>query len=79
MAGSHYQPETLRIRVGDTVRFTNDDTVDHTVFAPTIGFAFDLGRQKPGEARSYRFGRAGRIEVECVNHGHMLMTVEVTP
>lgn len=77
MAGGRYQPAVVAAKVGDTVRFVNDDTSDHTVFAPTIGYAFDLGRQKPGEARTYRLGKPGRIEVECVNHGHMMMVLEV--
>lgn len=79
MAGGRYQPATLSAKVGDTVRFVNDDTADHAVFVPTIGKAFDLGRQKAGEQKVYKLGQPGRLEVECVNHGRMQMVVEVSP
>src|SRR5687768_421257 len=54
MAGMTYTPATITVRVGDNIRFINDDTVDHVVFVPTVGHAIDLGGQKPDEARDMK-------------------------
>lgn len=78
MSGANYSPSQIDGRVGDTIRFVNDDTVNHDVFVPTGGFGIDLGRQEPGDERAMPLGKAGAFEVECVFHGHMLLTVSVT-
>ena len=79
MSGSQFSPATIEAAVGDTVRFVNDDTMDHNVFVPTAGFAIDLGRQEPGSETSYTLGKAGSFEVECVFHDFMTARVEVSP
>lgn len=79
MAGMAYTPDVITARVGDSIRFVNDDAADHVVFVPTVGHAIDLGGQKPGEAREMNLMKAGRFEVECANHDHMLLAVEVLP
>ncbi len=77
MAGGDYQPKQVTVAVGDTIRFVNDDGVDHNVFVPTAAFAADLGKQEPGQEAVMTVGKAGAFEVECVFHDHMLTTVEV--
>jgi plastocyanin len=79
MAGMTYAPHMITAKVGDSIRFVNDDTADHVVFVPTVGHAIDLGGQKPGEAREMKLMKTGKFEVECANHDHMLLTVEVLP
>ena len=79
MAGMAYSPAKLTARVGDTIRFVNDDTADHVVFVPTAGHAVDLGAQEPGTEKTLTLMTPGAFEVECVNHDHMLLTVEVEP
>jgi plastocyanin len=79
MAGMAYAPGMITARIGDGIRFVNDDTADHVVFVPTVGHAIDLGGQKPGEAREMKLMKAGRFEVECANHDHMLLTIAVLP
>lgn len=79
MKNETYQPGNLAAKVGDTLRFVNDDSEAHNVFVPTVGYAFDLGKQEPDESRTITLGKPGRFDVECVIHGHMLMTVDVTP
>jgi plastocyanin len=79
MAGASYVPERLDARVGDTIRFVNEDATDHQPFVPTVGFAFDLGKQEPGTEKVYRLGKPGRFEIECVVHQDMLAIVEVRP
>ena len=77
MKGAAYSPEMVTAAVGDTVRFVNDDDQNHDVFVPTAGFALDLGKQEPGQEKSYVLGKAGKFTVECVFHSHMMTTVEV--
>jgi plastocyanin len=79
MSGLAYAPAKLTARVGDTIHFVNDDTATHVVFAPTAGHAIDLGAQEPGTEKTLPLMKPGTFEVECVNHDHMLLTVEVKP
>ena len=79
MAASVFHPPTLAARVGDTIRFVNDDGTDHGVFVPTVGHAVDLGTQKPEEERELTLLKAGSFDVECTFHEHMILEVEVTP
>jgi plastocyanin len=77
MVGMSYQPAVIQAKVGDVIRFVNDDSADHEVLVPTKGFGVDLGVQKPGQATELPLTRKGRFEVECVIHPHMLLKVEV--
>ncbi|HSG94770.1 MAG TPA: plastocyanin/azurin family copper-binding protein [Afifellaceae bacterium] len=77
MKGAAYAPPTITAAVGDTVRFVNDDDQNHNVFVPTAGFALDLGKQEPGQEKSYVLGKAGTLTVECVFHSDMMTTMEV--
>lgn len=77
MAGAGYTPDRIDARVGDTIRFVNDDGMNHDVFVPTAGHGIDLGRQEPGDERVMTLGKAGTFEAECVFHDHMLLTVAV--
>lgn len=77
MSGNNYAPSEIDGRIGDTIRFVNDDTVNHNVFVPTVGHGLDLGRQEPGDEQMMTLGKAGTFEAECVFHGQMLLTVSV--
>lgn len=77
MSGMAYQPAAIRARVGDVIRFVNDDAAAHEVFVPTKGFGVDLGVQKPGQSAELPLTRSGSFEVECVIHPHMLLKVAV--
>lgn len=77
MAGMAYAPAEVEARVGDTLRFANDDGMEHNVFVPTAGFGIDLGKQEPGTERVMTLGKAGAFEVECVFHPDMLTRVVV--
>src|SRR5688500_8273396 len=79
MAGMAYAPAHLTARVGDTIRFVNDDASDHVVFVPTAGHAIDLGAQEPGIEKTLDLMKPGSFEVECVIHDPMLLTVGVEP
>ena len=77
MEGMEYAPAEVEARVGDTIRFVNDDTLEHNVFVPTVGFGLDLGKQEPGAERTMTPGKAGFFDVECVFHPNMLTKVIV--
>ena len=79
MRGMTYAPATLTVRVGDTIRFVNDDAVNHDVFVPTVGHALHLGTQEPAAEKLLVLMKAGTFRVECAIHAHMLLTVEVLP
>ena len=67
----------LKVKVGDTVRFTNEDSFFHNVFSLSPSKTFDLGSYPKGEFRDVVFDKPGKIEVECAIHPSMRMTIEV--
>jgi plastocyanin len=78
MAGMQYAPQALTARVGDVIRFRNDDAVDHEVFVPTQGFGVDFGPQKPGATVELSLAKGGIFDVECVFHPEMRLRVTVS-
>lgn len=81
MAGFSFEPETIEIAVGDTVRWTNGDATEHTVTAgvdaePTGAFhvTFD-GR---GASAALQFTAPGQYPYFCTPHPFMQGTVNVT-
>lgn len=77
MAGSTYAPAIINARVGDTIRFENDDTENHIVYVPTFGHGINLGGPRPGQSVVMQLGKAGAFRVECVPHANMVVTVNV--
>jgi plastocyanin len=77
MGGATYSPGTVQARVGDSIRFVNDDREDHTVFVPTFGHGIDFGTLKPGQEAVLALAKPGRFRVECVPHPDMLVDVVV--
>jgi len=75
-AGKMFNPETVTIKVGDSVKFNNDDTVAHAVMVqgPTTT---NVGAIKPGEAKELTFDQAGTYEVKCAIHPKMKLTITV--
>ena len=76
MAGTRFEPTTLTIRVGDTVRWFNDDAIPHTVSA-TDG-SWDSGNLAPGQSFEHRFDTAGSYSYLCRYHPGMTGTIEVS-
>jgi len=71
-----FSVSSLSLKVGDTVDFSNEDTVAHNIYSLS-GEPFDLGMMKPAQSKSYTFKKAGTYEVECAIHPNMKMTVTV--
>ena len=72
-----FSPGTLEVRVGDTVTFTNDGGIDHTVTA-TSGAQFDSGSLAPGATFKFRAVKAGTVSYVCTFHPGMQGTIEVS-
>ena len=84
-AARAYDPLTLTIEAGTTVRWTNDDTIAHTVTSGTsdgsVGTAdgaFDSGFINPGETWEYTFDDPGEYDYFCTPHPWMVAAVVVT-
>ncbi|MBT4677015.1 MAG: hypothetical protein HOB67_04090, partial [Acidimicrobiaceae bacterium] len=83
-ADTAYLPAEIRVEVGDTVTWTNDDTVIHTVTSGTstgvVTTADDLfgsGPMVPGDSFSHTFTEAGTFDYFCTPHPWMTGTVVV--
>jgi plastocyanin len=74
-----FSVKKLSIKVGDTVKFVNEDSFAHNVFSLSPVKSFDLGSYGNGGAKSVVFDKPGKVEVECAVHPDMLLAIEVTP
>jgi plastocyanin len=73
-----FSQKTVKVKVGDSVKFVNDDAFAHNVFSLSDTKSFDLGTYSKGGTKSVTFDKAGTVEVECAIHPDMKMTVEVS-
>jgi plastocyanin len=71
--------DKLDIRVGDTVRFTNDDEVSHNVYSATPEMQFEVRIQQPGQSDKVTFTKPGTALVQCAIHPLMKLRVSVAP
>ncbi len=71
----YYDPETIEIDAGDTISWTNDDIVAHTVTSGSteagITDLFDSGLMAIGAAYEHTFSEAGEYEYFCILHPWM--------
>jgi plastocyanin len=79
MSGSTYAPKAMQARVGDTIRFDNDDFENHWVYVPTAGYQVSRAGQKPGETFDIVVRKAGTFTVLCGLHTQMEAKVIVSP
>ena len=73
-----FVPSELEIRAGDTVVFVNEDAFRHNVYSETPGHEFGIAKQKPGDSDSVVFDTPGEVEIRCVIHPQMELTIRVT-
>jgi plastocyanin len=73
----NFSTPSIKIKVGDTIEFKNDDTVYHNIFSLSDTNTFDLGSFGSPESKKVKFDKAGKVEVECAVHKNMKMLVEV--
>lgn len=89
MANKAFAPDDINAKVGDTVTWTNKDTIFHTVTSgtgpsdTTHGKEFDSGLSGPtalttqGKTFSHKFMTAGEFPYFCQLHPTMVGKVEV--
>ncbi len=66
MAGSRFEPATLTVAPGSTVRWFNDDALPHTVTA--ADGSWDSGNLAPGGRFERRFDSPGTYTYLCRYH-----------
>jgi plastocyanin len=71
-----FNPGTVKISAGDTVTWTNDDSVGHDVTGD--GFkSGDAGGIGPGGTYKHKFAKAGTFKYQCTVHPGMTGEVDV--
>ena len=70
-----FTPETLKVSVGTTVKWTNTDEDIHTVMSRTglfVSSAMDTG-----DSFAYTFAKPGTYQIGCSLHPQMAETIVV--
>lgn len=69
--------KSLKIKVGDSVSFKNEDPFVHNIFSLSDTKSFDLGSYPQGQSKTVTFDKPGTVEVECAIHPDMKLTITV--
>jgi amicyanin len=74
-----FSPSSITVKVGETVTWTNNDTIGHTVTSDnnTSGGP-DSSTINNGKTYSFTFKKAGTYGYHCTPHPYMKGTVTVT-
>jgi len=75
--GKTFEPTTLEVNVGDTIKFTNSDAFAHNAYSDDGANEFDIGMQAPGEDYSITLKAAGNLVIGCAIHPSMQLKVAV--
>jgi plastocyanin len=75
--GKSFSVAELKVKIGDTVEFKNDDEVSHNVFSVSKSQPFNTKIQPPGTEAAVTFTTEGTVEVRCAIHPGMKLTVQV--
>ena len=73
-----FSPASMSVHVGDTVLWTNQDTVPHTVTVSSGPAKFNSATLQNGQTFSYKFTKAGTYSYYCSVHPDMKATITVT-
>lgn len=73
--GMAFNPSNISVTAGQTVTFTNKDSVSHTVTADDN--SFDSGTIAPGQSYTKQFDTTGTFSYHCSIHPSMKGSVEV--
>jgi len=76
MQNTAFNPKATTVKVGETVKWTNDDPFDHNV-AATKGGDFHSSNFGQGGTYSYKAVKAGTISYVCTLHPGMDGTLKV--
>jgi plastocyanin len=75
IADFKYDPETVTVKAGAELTWTNSDAAAHTATADDS--SFDTGDLDKGDSKSVTFDNAGSFTYYCRFHPFMKATVEV--
>ena len=73
MANTSFLPQSVELAVGGTIRFTNNDNVDHNA----TGTGLATGNISPGSFAERTLNTAGTINYSCTLHAGMSGTITV--
>jgi len=76
MQNTAFNPKATTVKVGETVKWTNDDPFDHNVTA-TKGEEFKSSNFGQGGTYSYKVDKPGTISYVCTLHPGMDGTLKV--
>jgi plastocyanin len=76
MKNIEYVPKAVTAKVGQTIHWTNGDSVAHTVTSEG-GASFDSGVMDPGKEFSFKVTKAGTINYMCQIHPNQKGTIVV--
>lgn len=68
-----FSPDSLTVKKGTTVKWTNNDSTTHTV----TGDSFDSGDLAPGKTFEHTFDKTGTFSYHCSIHSSMTGDVTV--
>jgi plastocyanin len=75
ISGFAFAPASIMVTLGDSVTWTNNDSVTHTVTADDNSFS--SGDLAPGATYSFTFTKAGTFPYHCSIHPNMTASVVV--
>jgi plastocyanin len=75
LTGSTFAPDTVDVKVGETVRFVNKDGIAHTA---TAEGTFDSGTVDAGATFDFKAEKTGKISYVCLFHPGMTGTIDVS-
>ena len=75
ISGSAFAPQSVDVKVGDTVTFVNKDEIAHTA---TADGTFDSKTLEQGASFDFKATQAGKIDYVCLFHPGMTGTLNVT-
>jgi plastocyanin len=76
MRNIKFVPHDVTAKAGQTIRWTNDDAVAHTVTARS-GASFDSGTVSPGKTFTTKVVKTGKIAYVCQIHPGQTGTITV--
>jgi plastocyanin len=81
--GNHFEPQTLKIGKGTTVKWKNEDDTIHTVTSGTpssgkSGIQFDSSYLSEGKTYEHTFKKTGTFKYYCTLHSYMTAKIDVS-
>jgi len=80
MKGIQFDPDSVTVKVGGTVKWTNNESVPHDVTkeaGPGPKFSSGNGNMKEGDTYEQTFKEAGEVKYVCTIHPNMKGNVTV--